>query len=189
METAFLADITANPANRAILSRWRELELPNMWLVAGCLFQTVWNLRSGKHPTENIKDYDVFYFDATDLTKAGEEQAQLHVDAVLSDLGITVEVANQARVHLWYPAYFGHPYEPLASAEEGIRRFLVQETCVAVRPGAVHAPYGLAGLYEGTLTANPLVPHVDLFARKVASYRQRWPWLRPVSSSAENDVT
>jgi hypothetical protein len=113
----------------------------------------------------------------------------LHVDAVLSDLGITVEVANQARVHLWYPAFFGHAYEPLASAEGGIRRFLVRETCVAVRPDEVHAPYGLMGVYEGTLTANPLVPHADLFERKVASYRQRWPWLTRVRSSAENDTT
>jgi hypothetical protein len=50
METAFLADITANPANRAILSRWQKLELPNAWLVAGCLFQSVWNLQSGRPP-------------------------------------------------------------------------------------------------------------------------------------------
>lgn len=189
METAFLADITTNPANRATLSRWQRLGLPNAWLVAGCLFQTVWNLQSGRPPTENIKDYDVFYFDATDLTKTGEEHAQQHVEAVLSDLGITVEVANQARVHLWYPKHFGHPYDPLRSSEDGIKRFLVKETCVAVRPGELHAPYGLAGLYEGTLTANPLVPHADLLERKVASYRQRWPWLRPVRSGAENDAT
>jgi hypothetical protein len=177
VETAFLANITANPANRAILSRWKKLALPDMWLVAGCLFQTVWNLQSGKSPAENIKDYDIFYFDAADLTKASEEHAQQHADAVLSDLGVTVEVANQARVHLWYPDYFGHPYDPLGSSEDGIKRFLVKETCVAVRPGQRLAPYGLTGLYEGTLTANPLVPHAQLFERKVASYRARWPWL------------
>ena len=128
MENAFLADISANPANRAILSRWRRLQLPDMWLVAGCLFQAVWNLQSGKSPAENVKDYDVF------------------------------------------------------------KRFLVKETCVAVRPGQCLAPYGMAGLYAGTLTANPLVPHADLFERKVASYRQRWPWLRPVMSSTEHDA-
>lgn len=181
MENALLADISANPANRAILSRWQRLKLPDMWLVAGCLFQTVWNLQSGKPPAENIKDYDIFYFDAADLTKASEEHAQQHADAVLSDLGITVEVANQARVHLWYPDHFGHPYDPLGSSEDGIKRFLVKETCVAVRPGQCLSPYGLTGLYEGTLTANPLVPHAQLFERKVASYRARWPWLALVN--------
>jgi hypothetical protein len=181
VSAAFLADISANPANRAILSRWQRLQLPDMWLVAGCLFQTVWNLQSGRPPAADIKDYDIFYFDAADLSKASEEQAQLHADAILNDLGITVEVANQARVHLWYPDHFGYPYDPLCSSADGIQRFLVQETCVAVRPGEVHAPYGLAGLYKGTLTANPLVPHTHLFERKVASYRARWPWLTPVN--------
>lgn len=180
MHAAFRSDILTNPANRAILARWSRLELPNAWLVAGCLFQTVWNLGSGQPPSQGIKDYDLFYFDAGDLTAASEAQAQRHVQALLSDLGITVEVANQARVHLWYPDHFGHPYDPLVSAEDGIRHFLVKETCVGVRPGGCHAPYGLEGLYAGTLTPNPLVPHADLFDRKVASYRQRWPGLRVV---------
>ncbi|MCV2360042.1 nucleotidyltransferase family protein [Paucibacter sp. TC2R-5] len=177
METTFLEDVTANQANRAILSRWQRLGLPNSWLVAGCLFQTIWNIKSSRQAGENIKDYDIFYFDTGDLTKESEEQAQRHVDSVLMDLGITVEVANQARVHLWYPDFFGQPYTPLSSAEEGIKRFLVKETCVGVRPRECHAPYGLAGVYAGTLTANPMVPQTDLFVRKVASYRQRWPWL------------
>lgn len=178
MTATFLTDIGTNPANRAILARWQRLALPNAWLVAGCLFQTVWNLKAQRPPGENIKDYDLFYFDPQDLSAPAEAQAQAHVSALLSDLGITVEVANQARVHLWYPGHFGHDYPPLASAEDGIRRFLVLETCVGVRPGQWHAPYGLDGLYAGTLTPNPLVAHAELFARKVASYRQRWPWLR-----------
>jgi uncharacterized protein len=66
---------------------------------------------------------------------------------------------------------------PLSSADAGIERFLVLETCVGVRPEECYAPYGLAGLYAGTLTANPLVPHENLFERKVGSYRKRWSWL------------
>lgn len=177
MTRTFLADIASNEANRAILARWTRLGLPNAWLVAGCLFQTVWNIKSLQHPSENIKDYDLFYFDSSDLTQEGEAQAQRHVQSLLFDLGITVEVANQARVHLWYPDFFGHSYPPLHSCEEGIKRFLVKETCVGVQPGRCCAPYGLAGLYAGTLTPNDLVPHAHLFDRKVASYRQRWPWL------------
>lgn len=58
------------------------------------------------------------------------------------------------------------------------------ETCVAIRPGEVYAPYGLEGLYDGTLTPNPLVPHAELFDAKVASYQARWPWLRRCDTSA-----
>lgn len=177
MEHRFRADVVCNPANAAILSRWKRVELPGAWLVAGCLFQTVWNLQAGRPAYQDIKDYDLFYFDASDLSQQAEQQAQAHVDSLFGDLGVVLEVANQARVHLWYEQFFGHAYAPLSSSEEGIGRFLVRETCVAVRPGQCFAPYGLKGLYAGTLSPNPLVPHTALFERKVASYRQRWPWL------------
>lgn len=175
MITTFLQDVSLNPANAAILGRWNELDLPNAWLVAGCLFQTVWNIQSGRAPGAGIKDYDLFYFDGSDLSESGEQKAQAHANAVLTDLQITVEVANQARVHLWYPRHFGRPYPGLSSSEEGIKRFLVLETCVGVRPDACHAPFGLHGIYAGTLTPNPLTPYAELFTEKVASYRARWP--------------
>jgi hypothetical protein len=173
----FMADVVHNAANRAILSRWHRLDLPDAWLVAGCLFQTVWNLHTGRAPDADIKDYDVFYFDPTDLSAGAEQQAQARVASVFADLGVTFEVANQARVHLWYPAHFGRPYPALASSQDGIGRFLVCETCVGVRPGDCFAPYGLDGLYAGTLTPNPRSPNPDWFTAKTASYLERWPWL------------
>ena len=42
----------------------------------------------------------------------------------------------------------------------------------------MYATYGLQLLYDGLLTPNPLVDRGELFARKAASYRERWPWLR-----------
>jgi len=177
MQDRFRGDILANRNNRAILERWSDLALPDGWLVAGCLFQTVWNLQAGRPPEADIKDYDLFYFDAADLSAAGEQAVQARVDAVLCDLGIQIEAVNQARVHLWYEADFGKPYAPLGSSRDGIARFLVPCTCVGVRPAETCAPYGLAALYRGELAMNPLVPHCELFERKAASYRARWPAL------------
>jgi len=178
----FIADVQVNRHNRAILERWRELALQDGWLVAGCLFQTVWNLRSGSVPEAQIKDYDIFYFDGGDLSEEGERRVQARVDSVTADLGVVVEAKNQARVHLWYREYFGHEYPQLHCACDGIDRFLVPATCVGVRPAGalheVHAPHGLALLYEGILAPNPLIDHRELFHAKAASYRQRWPWLR-----------
>ncbi|CAG0986022.1 hypothetical protein MTYP_02019 [Methylophilaceae bacterium] len=177
MQAKFLADVLRNSNNAQIVERWDTLNLRDGWLVAGCLFQTVWNLLSG-HPSESrIKDYDFFYFDPSDLSEAGESAVQRHVEVVLEDLGITVEVANQARVHCWYEKHFGHPYAPLSNAKEGINRFLIPATCVGINPHEVYTPNGLHLLYEGTLTMNPLTPHASLFAKKAASYQQRWPWL------------
>lgn len=178
----FLHDVLANRNNRAILGRWDRLALPDGWLVAGCLFQTVWNLRSGLPAEAQIRDYDVFYFDNTDLTEAAEQRVQARVDDVLGDLGVVVEAKNQARVHLWYPDHFGFPYPPLRSATEGIDRFLVPATCVGLRPRGpsweVYAPHGLPLLYDGLLTPNPLKNHPPLFEEKARSYQERWPWLR-----------
>lgn len=183
----FTHDVLSNPVNRAILSRWARLDLPDPWLVAGCLFQTVWNIQGGLKPESAIKDYDIFYFDPADLSEKAEGDAQALAESVLGDLGVTVEVNNQARVHLWYPNYFGRPYPALASAEEGIGRFLVQEACVGVRPQQLCAPYGVAGLYAGTLTPNPATPYPELFAEKVASYQSRWNWLKVVDRHGSID--
>jgi hypothetical protein len=178
MADDFATHVASNPVNRAILSRWDRLDLPGPWLVAGCLFQTVWNIQAGLRPESGIKDYDIFYFDPSDLSETAESEAQALTESTLNDLGVIVEVANQARVHLWYPEHFGYPYPALASAEEGISRFLVRETCVGIRPQQCYAPFGLSGLYAGTLTPNPATPFPELFARKVASYKARWNWLR-----------
>lgn len=130
----FVADLLRNPNNASILRRWTSLGLPDGWLAAGCLFQTVWNLRSGYPPAQGIKDYDFFYFNGSDLSAEAEAARQRQVSDQLADLGITVEVANQARVHCWYERYFGHPYDPLTCSADGIARFLVTETCVGIRP-------------------------------------------------------
>ena len=178
----FLDDALSNRHNRAILERWPRLGLRDGWLVAGCLFQSVWNRGTGRPPEASIKDHDLFYYDPANLCAAAEAEVQRHVEHELGDLGIVVEAKNQARVHLWYEDHFGHPYAPLQSAREGIERFLVLCTCVGVRPAAqgydVCAPYGLADLYAGVLKPNPLVDRGTLFRDKAASYRGRWPWLQ-----------
>jgi hypothetical protein len=177
MHAKFLTDVLRNSNNAQIIERWDALNLIDGWLVAGCLFQTVWNVLSGHPPESKIKDYDFFYYDPSDLSAAGESAAQRHVEVVLEDLGITVEVANQARVHCWYEEHFGHPYAPLSSAKEGIDRFLIPGTCVGINAYEVYAPNGLHLLYEGRLTINPLTPHQPLFIEKATSYQQRWSWL------------
>lgn len=182
MTGQFLSDVLSNRNNRRILEAWSALGLDDAWLVAGCLFQTVWNLQCGRAPEAEIKDYDIFYFEGSDLSADAELEVQCRVDTVFADLGVPVEVKNQARVHLWYEEYFGHPYPRLAASKEGIDRFLIPSTCVGVRPSAsgleLYAPNGLQDLYAGVLAPNPLTPHFRLFRDKAASYRRRWSWLQ-----------
>lgn len=180
----FISDVLLNPHNAQILARWDTLQLPDGWLVAGCLFQTVWNRLSKRAPDTGIKDYDLFYFDADDLSAQAEQAVQQRVQESFADLPVTLEVCNQARVHLWYESHFGHPYpQALTCAKDGIDRFLIPSTCVGMNPREVYAPNGFADLYGGLLAMNPLVPHRELYERKAASYQQRWPWLRCVDAA------
>ena len=171
-----------NPVNAEILRRLPALDVPQAYLVAGCLYQAVWN-RLGQRPVAaGIKDYDVFYFDDGDLSWEAEDRVIRRAAAQFADLGVEVEVKNQARVHLWYGQRFGAGYPALASTEDGIGRYLVACTCVGIRAGdgALYAPYGLTDLWDGILRMNPVNPRPDLFQAKAESYRARWPWLRIV---------
>ncbi len=180
----FIDDALQNAYNRAILERMPELQLPDAWLVAGCLFQTVWNLHEGRAPTAGIRDYDLFYFDGNDLSEEAESAAQERVRTCYGNLDITIETKNQARVHTWYSHWFGFPYPALRNSREGIDRFLVPCTSVGLQIGAhdappsLYAPYGLTDLYRGILRPNPLSDHRSLFRQKVISYQRRWDWLR-----------
>jgi uncharacterized protein len=98
----FLALALRNPFNAAILDEIHRLALPDAWLVAGCLVQTVWNVLTGRPIDHGIADYDVFYFDS-DTSWEAEDAVIRKLHAPLAHLGPKVEIRNQARVHLWYP--------------------------------------------------------------------------------------
>ncbi|WP_313903137.1 nucleotidyltransferase family protein [Rhizobium leguminosarum] len=70
----FLARIRLNPVNHLLLEKLPALGLPQCMLTAGCLFQTVWNLKTGNDPEHGIKDYDIFYFDDHDLSWEAEDK-------------------------------------------------------------------------------------------------------------------
>lgn len=181
-EAEFLQVVRLNPVNAAILDRLPGLRAPQAHLVAGALFQTVWNVRSGQALDAHIRDYDLFYWDA-DTSYEAEDAVIRRAATLFADLGARIEVRNQARVHLWFPQKFGLTRPPLGSAREGIDQFLVECTCVGVdERGEVYAPYGLADLAAGQLRPNPLNHTPGLYAAKVADYRQRWPWLREMGS-------
>jgi hypothetical protein len=45
-----------------VLTPAATLDLHGWYVTAGCVFQTVWNVVTGRPPTNGIRDYDVFYF-------------------------------------------------------------------------------------------------------------------------------
>ncbi|WP_459744668.1 nucleotidyltransferase family protein [Pseudomonas sp. 3A(2025)] len=175
-----LLDIArTDPINVELIQRLPALGLNQCALVAGCLFQAVWNQQAQQPPGWGIKDYDVFYFD-TDLSWEAEDAVIQAAKYLFKDLNAEIEIRNQARVHLWYGEHFGRPYPQLQSTRDGIDRYLIAGTCIGLEleSGEVYAPYGLSDVEQGILRLNPLNPEQELFERKAQSYQARWPWLR-----------
>ena len=71
LRALFIDIVLANETIRALVNRLAELRLPDCYLAAGCLCQTVWNHVSGFPPAHGITDYDIFYCDLSDLSWEG----------------------------------------------------------------------------------------------------------------------
>lgn len=183
----FINDVKQNKNNRLILERLPILNIPDVWLAAGCLFQTIWNLQSQRPAEENIKDYDLFYF-SSDTSYEAENEFILYAKDAFKDLDINIEIRNQARVSIWYKEKFGGDYPELNQAKEGINHFLIECTCVGLQVSEnggieLYAPYGLEDLYDGKLKPNKnSFSKPEFTPLKVRSYQERWPWLEFVDT-------
>jgi hypothetical protein len=60
-EEGLIEAVIRNRANQILPERLREFGLADAWLVFGSVFQTVWNVLTGRAPNYGIKDYDIFY--------------------------------------------------------------------------------------------------------------------------------
>jgi hypothetical protein len=184
----FLAATLKNPVNERIARELFDLALPDSWLVSGCLVQTVWNVMTGRTAGYGISDYDVFYFDP-DTSWEAEDAAIRKLEGRLSNLGVTIETRNQARVHLWYPEKHGLPYPPLKCSTDGIDRFLTANTMVGIRRAGdsyeVYAPNGFDDVAEMIARPNP-GPNFSPanYAAKVARWKGLWPELTVTAAQA-----
>ena len=189
----FLELIQRNPVVVELLERLPLLGLPDAWVVSGCLFQTAWNVLSNKPSTYGIRDYDIFYFDASDLSAKSEEAINLAGAELFTDVGCDIDIRNQARVHTWYEAEFGvGGYPQLTRSTDGIDNFLAVCCMVAIRrteDGAfdVYSPFGVDDVLDRVMRPNPWYPNApaDFYNKKARRWTSLWPELKvePLKSS------
>jgi uncharacterized protein len=174
----FLALVLANRWNATLLERLPKLGLVDWWLTAGCLAQSVWNGLYDRMPDHGILDYDVFYFDP-DTSWEAENAVISRTAIAFSDLPISIQIRNQARVPLWYEKKFGVPFPPVHAARDGIDRFPCGTTSIGIRRVGeeyrIHAPFGLGPLLGGTLIPNTVLQIPDVYAVKTGRWREVWP--------------
>jgi hypothetical protein len=184
-QVEYLRDaLRLNPTAQALLAVAADISLPNWYLGAGAVAQTVWNLRHGFEPEAGIKDYDLVYFDATDLGQESERAIEADVASRLRKPASAVDVTNQARVHLWYRERFGRHLPPYRSAEDAIATWPTTASSVGVRLDnhgfVVVAPFGLSDLLGMVARPNKAIVSEDVYAEKVSRWAQRWPGLRVI---------
>jgi uncharacterized protein len=168
-----------------LLRRWPEIELPDAWLAAGAVSQTIWNLAHRQAPQANIKDIDLIYFDDGDLSAESENRHEVRIRRLFADLGVAFDVKNEARVHLWYREKFGGTIAPYRSIEDAVATFPTTATAIGVRPAAsnrldICAPFGLDDLLNLVVRANKRQITRSIYEAKIARWRQFWPNLEIV---------
>jgi uncharacterized protein len=175
------AMVRASPRLMRVLEIACELDLPDWRIVSGAVYQTVWNALTGREPDYGVRDYDLFYFDGSDLSYEAEDVAiRRAAKAYPPELSPLVEVRNQARVHLWFEAHFGEPYGPLSCSDEALSRFVAPAFAVGVRLERdgrldILAPFGLDDLFAMRLRPNPSRPLAKGWATVSRGILTRWP--------------
>jgi hypothetical protein len=179
---AFTTALTRNEVLTEVIERTAALQLPDWYVTAGCLFQTVWNVATGRAPASGIKDYDIFYFDAGDLSWEAEDRVIKAAEETFAGLAADVEIRNEARVHLWYEKKFGVACAPYSSTEAAIDSFAATTCCLGVRrePDGrwrVYAPHGLSDVFNLVLRPNPVLAPREVYETKAARWQELWPEL------------
>jgi len=154
------------------------------YLGAGCICQSVWNYLSDKKPEDGIKDYDLVYYDAKDLSKEAELKQQQRIKAIFSNLSVEVDVVNEARVHIWFEKDFGKKIDQLKSCEDAINGWPTTATSVGINKIEdkfnVYAPYGLNDLFGMVIRPNKPSVIKWVYEKKVEKWTKIWPNLKVI---------
>lgn len=177
-----------SPIVLPILDRWEHIGLPECWLVAGAVFQTMWNEAYGLAAEHGIKDIDLVYFDAGDLSVEAEIRHEARINDLFADLAVPIDVKNEARVHLWYAEKFGYSIRPYTSTAGAIATFPITAGSIGVRPGAdgleFCAPFGLTDLCDLIVRPNKVQITEAIYVAKLDRWRTLWPRLKIIDWNA-----
>src|SRR5580704_10345273 len=92
------AILRSTPPLMRVLSVAHHLNLPDWLVFSGAIYQPVLNHLTARPLDYGIKDYDLGYFDASDLSYEAEDAVIRRVKAAFDEpLRSMVEVRNQAR--------------------------------------------------------------------------------------------
>lgn len=154
-----------------------EMRIPDSWLAAGVVRNTIWDALHQKPDWTPLTDIDVIYHDPTDIKR--DREIYIHDELSRRFPRENFSVKNQARMHVKH----GHPPYPNSHAAVSCWT----ETCTAIgiarQEGCwqVLAPYGCADLLDLVVRPTFNSDHYrGLVAGRARSKRwlENWPKLR-----------
>ncbi|KAJ3494338.1 hypothetical protein NLG97_g4146 [Lecanicillium saksenae] len=187
--THLRAILSTNKTLVTVLERVATMGMPNWYVAAGAVSQTIWNHMSGMAADTGISDYDVVYHDDSDLSWDAEDKYIQKAKALFSDMPeVEIEIRNQARVHLWYEGKYGVKCAPHKSVEAGIDSWISTSAMIGVRIGedgnswSVYAPKGLSDYFNLIARPNTSLGLRENYDKKAERWTGIWdkltvePW-------------
>lgn len=172
--------ILKNNVLKTILERLEGYGLDNYYVAAGAINQTVFNYYHNNSMDYLIDDYDIVYYDE-DLSYEKEDKIIKEINLLCKDLNVSLDIKNQARVHLWFKNKFGYSIEPNKSVEDAISKWGSTVTCIGVRLKnnelTIFAPYGLNDLFSLIIRPNKENFIKKGYEEKTRKWKQNWPKL------------
>lgn len=172
--------VLSQPVLTRVLDGLEQLALPDHLLVAGAIYNVVWNELTGRPPLNGVNDIDVCYFDSSDLSWDAEDKVIKTAARHFFDLPLPLQIRNQARVHLWFEAKFRISFPPLKSSREALERYASKAHAVGLRRSVtgeleVVAPFGLDDLFSFRMVPNPVLDNRATHTAKAARAKAIWP--------------
>ena len=158
-EKEAIAILKKNTELMEVLNFVSKLNLPNFYIGAGSVFQTIWNYYDGKTLNHGIKDIDVIYYNKDDLNP------------------------ETARMHLWKKVHYNIDTEQYKNTEDAINQWIATIHAIGItkddRKIKIYAPFGLSDIYSRTLRP---IKHKyntkEMYDNKVKSWNARFDNLK-----------
>ena len=158
-----------------------SLNIPNFYIAAGSIFQTVWNYYDGKPLNYGIKDIDVIYYNSNDLSVDTDLKYYEIIKkyAESKKYNYEIDVSNEARMHIWKKEKFGIDIEQYKSSEDAINKWIATVHAIGITKYKnkirIYAPYGLNDIF--TRTIRPIKHEYnteEIYNKKANSWKSRF---------------
>lgn len=183
----FIEIIKQNKELMLILNYISELNLPNFYIAAGSIFQTIWNYYDNKPLNYGIKDIDVIYYDKNNLSKEDEQVLEDKIVEYFKKLNINYQfdVHNEARMHLWKKDNENKEIDQYKNSEDAISQWIATVHAIGVTKIEgeirVYAPYGLSDIFSRTIRP---IKHKgnskELYDKKAKCWKERFDKLNVI---------